>query len=233
MHIPTHRVSKPFHWFSLHPKSPRGTVRHSPLKPIESLALAAIIFLSGTTYAMLPEVPELKWGFTLSDFRQLSFDIEEEWTVWNRATAVRLGAQAGTNTKEGSFILVFDEEFGLVKTHWASPPIERDHNGTKGIQSFERMKASIIAKYGQPQETHEDPAVQLNGYHGNFYQCLQDESCGKWNAIWETPEEGLLILELVGLDEGIGFVQMTHQGPNLMKVIQDAHKNLYSKEQQI
>jgi hypothetical protein len=163
----------------------------------------------------------------------MGFDIEAEWPIWNRATAVRLDTQTQTLTEAGSLILVFDEKLGLVKTHWASKPIERDETGTKGLQSFDQLKATISQHYGIPQETHEEPSVKLQGFHGNFYQCLQDTTCGQWESIWETPEGGALILELVGLDPGVGFVQMTRQDPNLKETLRLAHPGLYSTEHEI
>ena len=192
-----------------------------------------LLLCTATAQATVPDSLGIKWGLMLSEFRQMDFDIEDEWTIWHRATAVRLGDQAQAQTHAGSLILVFDEELGLVKTHWAGHPIERDPTGAKGMRSFDDLKETIVKEYGPPQETHEEPSVRLQGFHGDFYQCLQDETCGKWESIWETPEGGLIILEVVGLDAGIGFVQMTHQGPNLAETIQRSHLGIISKEHEI
>jgi len=195
---------------------------------------ALFLFIFATSVQATPAYAlELKWGLSLSDFRQLNFDIEEEWSIWHRATAVRLGEQAQRLTNAGSLILVFDEEFGLVKTQWAGYPIERDATGAKGIKRFGRLKTTITRQYGVPKETHEEPSVRLQGFHGNFYQCLQNETCGKWETIWETTEGGVLILKLVGLDAGVGFIQLTHQGPNLKDILRRAHRKLGSKEHEI
>ncbi len=196
--------------------------------------VSCVLVLSATTIqATLPGSLGLKWGLLLSDFRHMGFNIEAEWPVWHRATAVRLDTQTQTLTGAGSLILVFDEELGLVKTHWASKPIERDATGTKGLQVFDQLKATISQHYGPPQETHEEPSLKLQGFHGNFYQCLQDSTCGQWESIWETPEGGVLILELVGLDPGVGFAQMTHQGPNLKDTLRHANPGLDSIEHEI
>lgn len=195
--------------------------------------VCVLLFLVTTAHATLPGSLGLKWGLLLSDFRQMDFDIEEEWPMWHRATAVRLGKRSQTLTGAGSVILVFDDELGLIKTHWASKPIDRDETGAKGMQLFEQLKVTLLKQYGTPQETHEEPSVKLQGFHGDFYQCLQDETCGKWESIWETSEGGVVILELVGLDPGIGFVQMTHQGPNLITALKRAHPGLYSEDHEI
>lgn len=193
-----------------------------------------VLVLSATTVqATQPGSLGLKWGLSLSDFRHMDFDIEAEWPMWHRATAVRLGAQTQTLAGDGFLVLIFDEDLGLVKTHWASKPIERDETGIKGLQVFDQLKATISQHYGTPQETREEPSVKLQGFHGNFYQCLQDQTCGHWESIWETPEGGILILELVGLDPGVGFVHMTHQGPNLKDTVRHAYPELYSKEHEI
>jgi len=164
----------------------------------------------------------------------MDFAIEAEWPLWHRATAVRLDtAQTQTLTEAGSLILIFDEELGLVTTHWASKPIERDATGTKGLQVFDHLKATISQHYGTPQETHEEPSLKLQGFHGNFYQCLQDSTCGQWESIWETPEGGVLILELVGIDPGVGFAHMTHQSPKLKETLQLANPGLHSKKHEI
>ena len=195
--------------------------------------LCALLLIAGTAQATPPDSLGLKWGLLLSDFREMNFDIEDEWSMWHSATAIRLGKKAPTLTETGSLILVFDDEFGLVKTHWAGSPIERDETGAKGMKSFEELKAMITKQYGDPQETHEEPSVKLQGFHGDFYQCLQEETCGKWESIWETPEGSVLILELVGLDAGVGFVQMTHQGPNLQDILQRSHIGLGSEKHEI
>lgn len=196
--------------------------------------IVCVLVLSVTTVqATLPGSLGLKWGLSLSDFRYMDFDIEAQWHVWHRATAVRLDTQTPTLTEAGSLILIFDEELGLVQTHWASKPIERDETGTKGLQVFDQLKVAISQHYGTPQETHEEPSVKLQGFHGNFYQCLQDETCGQWESMWETPEGGVLILELVGLDPGIGFLQMTHQGPNFKEILRLDRPGLYSTEHEI
>lgn len=197
------------------------------------LVCCLLLFSTTTVHASLPGSLGLEWGLSLSEFRHMGLDIEEEWSLWNHATAIRLENQTQNLTGGGSLILVFSEELGLIKTHWASKPIERDETGTKGLQLFERQKATILELYGKPQETHEEPSVKLQGFHGNFYQCLQDETCGQWESIWETPEGGLLILELIGLDSGVGFVQRTHQGPNLNDALRLAHPGLDSPELEI
>jgi len=191
-----------------------------------------VLVLSTTmVQATLPGSLGLKWGLLLSDFRHMDFAIEAEWPIWHRTTAVRVKDRTETLTEAGALILVFDKELGLVKTHWASKPIERDETGTKGLKSFEQLKATISQQYGAPQENNEEPSLKLQGFHGNFYQCLQDTTCGQWESIWETTDGEVLILELVGLDPGIGFIQLTHQGPNLKNTLR--HPGLDSIEHEI
>ena len=193
-----------------------------------------LLVLSITTVqATLPGSLGLNWGLSLSDFRHMDFDIEAEWPMWHRTTGVRIGTQTQALAGAGFLVLIFDEYLGLVKTHWASKPIERDETGTKGLQVFDQLKATISQHYGTPQETHEEPSVKLQGFHGNFYQCLQDKTCGQWESMWETPDGEVLILELVGLNPGVGFIQMTHQGPNFKETLQHAHPGLYSTEHDI
>jgi len=159
----------------------------------------------------------------------MNFDIEDEWPMGDRATAIRLGEHSQEFANSGSLILVFDQEFGLVKTHFESKLFQRDEPGTKGLEAFERLKTTISKRYGTPDITHEEISVKLQGFHGSFYQCLQEEACGQWQAIWKTPEGGVLTLELVGINPGIGFIQMTHQGPNLANAL--THE-LHSQERE-
>ncbi len=193
----------------------------------------AFLLLAIPAQAILPDALGLKWGLELSDFRQMDFDIQEEWPIWNRATAIRLGTHSQEFTNAGSVILVFDQEFGLIKTHWASKLIERDEDGTKGMKSFERLKQALSQQYGPPDTIHEELSLKLQGFHGSFYQCLEEETCGKWQSIWETSEGGLLILELVGLNQGVGFIQITHQGPHLNNALQLPHPELDAHKQEI
>jgi len=192
-----------------------------------------LILLVTSAQATLPDSLGLQWGLGLSEFRQMDFDIEEEWPIWNRATAILLGERSKKLANAGSLILVFDKEFGLVKTHWASNLIERDEAGTKGMNSFEQLKKSLSQQYGHPDTTHEELSVKLQGFHGSFYQCLQEETCGTWQSIWKTTEGCVLILELVGLNPGVGFIQMTHQGPHLNDSLQLAHPGLSVHDQEI
>jgi hypothetical protein len=163
----------------------------------------------------------------------MEVEISEEWPIWNRATAVRLGRHSLNLANAGSLILVFDNEYGLVKTHWASKPVERDANGNKGMQLFREFQTKFTKQYGSSQETHEEASIKLQGYIGDFYECLQEKTCGPWESIWETPKGGVLILEIVGLDKSVGFVQITHQGPNLKNSLEHAHPGFPSNEQEI
>lgn len=193
-----------------------------------------LLILSCTTVqATLTGSLGLKWGLPLSDFRTMGFDIEAEWPIWHQAMAVRVVDRTPRLAETGSLILVFDNELGLVKSHWASKPIERDETGRKGLETFKKLKAKIFQQYGAPQEVNEKPSLKLEGFHGNFYQCLQDTTCGQWESVWETPEGELLLLKIVGLDPGVGFIQLTQQGPNLNKTLRLAHPGLDSMEHEI
>lgn len=162
----------------------------------------------------------LKWGTPISKFRGLGMTIEEEWRIWDRGMAVRVQEIPTSPPNTGSMILVFDQEYGLVKIHWAGNPIQRDQNGKKGIEEYEEFKIRLSEQYGSPTESQEQPTVKLNGYHGDFYQCLKEAPCGTWESIWEIDDGGTIILELVGLNPEVGFLQMTQQGPNLGKILE-------------
>lgn len=189
-----------------------------------------LLLLATSAHAAFPDSLGLKWGLELSDFHQMDFDIEEEWPMGDRSTAIRLRTPSQTFPDSGSLLLVFDQEVGLVKTQWASMLIERDEPGIKGLDAFDQLKATVSQQYGPPDTTQEELSVKLQGFHGSFYQCLQEETCGQWQSIWETPKGGILMLKLVGLRPGVGFIQITHQSPYLNNIRPSTPQNLPSQD---
>lgn len=192
-----------------------------------------LLLFATSAHAAFPDPLGLKWGLELSDFHQMDFDIEEEWPMGDRSTAIRLSTPSQTLPDSGSLLLVFDQEVGLVKTQWASMLIERDEPGTKGLDAFDQLKTTLTRQYGPPDTTQEELSVKLQGFHGRFYQCLQEETCGQWQSIWKTPKGGILMLELVGLRPGVGFIQITHQSPYLNNIRPATPQHLPSHDHHI
>ncbi len=172
----------------------------------------------------LPDTVGLTWGISLAQVRQMNVPIEEEWPVWDQVIAVRTGTIENELPRTGSLILVFHQKHGLIKMHWASLPIQRDATGSKGIEAFNKIKDQLMATYGPSSQSSQEANVRLHGFNGDFYECLQETTCGKWESIWETTEGEAVILELIGLDSGAGFLQMTHQCPNLGTILHKNHR---------
>jgi len=171
----------------------------------------------------LPDTVGITWGTPLAQVRQMDVPIEEEWPVWGQGIAVRTGFLPKQPINTGSLIMVFHPEHGLIKMHWASLPIQRDATGSKGIEAFDEVKAQLMNTLGPSSQSKEEANVQLHGFYGGFYECLQETTCGQWESIWETAEGEAVILELIGLDSGAGYLQITHQGPNLGNLLQHSH----------
>ena len=199
---------------------------HKPrVKLLQLLSCLIFLFATGTSAVSmtLPDAIGITWGTPLAQFRHMNVPIEEEWPIWDQAIAVRTGSLQIQLTNTGSLIMVFHQKHGLIKMHWASLPIQRDITGSKGIEAFNEVKAQLMATFGLSSLSKEETNVQLHGFYGDFYECLQETTCGKWESIWETTEGEAVILELIGLDSGAGYLQMTHQGPNLDKILQHGH----------
>ena len=208
---------------------------HGPTVKLLQLFSCLIFLLTIITNVWgmtLPDAIGITWGTPLAQFRQMDVPIEEEWPVWGQGIAVRTGSLQKQPTNTGSLIMVFHQEHGLIKMHWASLPIQRDLTGSKGIEAFNKVKSQLIATLGPSSQSKEETNVQLHGFYGDFYQCLQETNCGQWESIWETTEGEAVILELIGLDSGAGYLQMTHQGPNLDKILQHGHwKSVHPKQE--
>ncbi|RMH05980.1 MAG: hypothetical protein D6704_08395 [Nitrospirae bacterium] len=165
---------------------------------------------------------DLPWGASLRQFRQLNIPIEQEWHIWGRAQAIRIHYAPSFLPPTGSMILIFDRDFGLTKINWAGRPLGNDPTGTRGIALFERIATLLTSRYGDPDETSY-LSSRLQGYHGDFYQCLMDSLCGEWRAIWRRSNGETLILELIGLDRETGFVHLAQQGPHLQLLLDQLH----------
>lgn len=165
----------------------------------------------------------LWWGMTLVDAQRLGIHIEEEWTVWDRAQATLVSGVPDPLPNTGSVILVFDNILGLAKIHWAGKPIVQDFMGIEGKAEFRKMKEMLTRQFGVPLDAHEQTFFPSHQEKPNFYLCLQKRDCGQWAIIWETAKGGFVILELIGFEEGAGFVQITYQGPNMEIILKDLH----------
>lgn len=181
----------------------------------------------------LPEALGISWGTPLAQYRQMEVSIEEEWPVWNQAIALRTSPLRNPFPNTGSLILVFHEHHGLIKIHWASLPIQRDATGTKGIDAFNDIKAQLTTTYGPSLQSKEEASVRLHGLYGDFYECLQEITCGRWEAIWETAEGEAVILELIALDSETGFLHLIQLSPNLQQILERNHGRVNKQRQGI
>ena len=209
---------------------------HNPRRSLAQVFPFLICLLGAvsSSWSMpLPDALGISWGTPLAQFRQMAISIEEEWLVWDQAIAVRTGTIQNQLPNTGSLILVFHEEHGLIKIHWASLPIQRDATGSKGIAAFNEVKAQLMSTYGPLSQSKEETDVQLHGFYGDFYECLQDMTCGQWEAIWETSDGEAVILELIALDSETGFLHLTQQGPNLQQILKPLHGRVLKRQKEI
>jgi hypothetical protein len=202
-------------------KAAQGTMRKFCLL----LTMLSLSLGVGIAKEPPPSAPfDLQWGMPLTEFTKQGIQIEEQWTVWGRAQAIRTTKFPNTPSNTGSIILVFDDRLGLAKIHWAGKPIVQDFLGDQGKLEFRQLKEQLSLQYGQPFESIEQTRFNSSFSYNEFYLCLQDEECARWSSLWVTPDSGTIILELMGFDRGAGFLHITYQGPNLENILRQAHQ---------
>lgn len=150
--------------------------------------------------------------------------MEESWSVWGRAQALRVRGMEHSPANTGTVILVIDREFGLAKVHWAGKPIVQDFSGAQGQADYQSLKHELAVYYGAPIELTEQARMKTDGRELSFYACLQDTECGQWRVRWITPQSTIVTLELIGFAAGAGFLQVTYEGPNIAVIIERLHQ---------
>lgn len=92
--------------------------------------------------------------------------------------------------------------------------ISDDVYGRDGKKLYDRIKESLIEKYGSPTFTYEKIGLKLYDESDEFYQCLAYTGCGGWISVYELKNKVNIGLRLTGSGRGKGALGLIYEGPN-------------------
>lgn len=119
-----------------------------------------------------------------------------------------------------SYGLVVDDKYGLVKIRVIGANITNDIFGTDGKAQFDSIAKALEGKYGSPKQTYDYIGLKLWNNSDEFYQCLAYDGCGGWAKFYESKKAGLrIVLELKGINRGVGYNQVWYEFENFDKAI--------------
>lgn len=108
-----------------------------------------------------------------------------------------------------SYALIYSSS-GLVKVTALGVDITGDAYGTEGTAVYEKVKAALTKKYGEPSDVYERMFVNLYTESDEFYQCLNYEGCGVMASVWDTPGMSVSV-GIVGVARGVGFIKIAYE----------------------
>ncbi len=142
-----------------------------------------------------------------------------------RLSFVKLGSAPRPLSETQTITAIIDDIFGLQKLIWSGCQTDNDALGSNGKSKYARLKDMLSRKYGLPENSYEYSGCDVYTEADEFYQCLAYDGCGKWVSFW--PDRGgmkFIVLELLGLDRGAGYVQITFEGPQWYDALAEIEK---------
>ena len=131
---------------------------------------------------------------------------------------------------DAEYLVIIDQNAGLVKANYLSPNIKNDPEGKMGIARFNQLKSLIKQKH--PTATSEEFIYQnrkLYEKKDQFYQCLAFSACGNYSFFLSTPNGVIATLELYGNVNGDGYIIIRYESPQYAAV-QKENSELKFKE---
>ena len=151
----------------------------------------------------------LEWGMSKEQVTAMGVKL----TSTNPAEGVYTAKTLPKNLSDAeNYVLVFKQEFGLVKVSALTSDITRDVHGSEGKERYNQLKMAVADKYGKPDKEQEwtDRAIDS----GQFYQCLAYGGCGYWLSFWgEVGNEtgAAILLQIHGISRGTGLIELRYE----------------------
>lgn len=150
----------------------------------------------------------LQWGSTPAELKSQGVQLVEKVKKQNLSTYEATVLPKGINGSE-RYVLVFDDQFGLVKVVMIGVNIEDDMLGSEGKEKFAQLETILQTKYGKGDDTQTTGAT-LYQDADEFYQCLAYDGCGIWWDIYHAPNK-IVSLQLKGLSRGVGYIELASE----------------------
>jgi hypothetical protein len=161
----------------------------------------------------------LMWRANLADLRRLKAKLGPALKSGDLVEYVaKVTPQRPENTDEIGLSL--HKAYGLQKIVWRGAPISNDAYGFLGREMFLNVQNILEERYGQPRSMIKYLNETQFKAREQFYSCLGQPACGSWSAQWKLPEM-TVILELVPVQESVGAVLLTYQGPDWEKILNE------------
>ena len=151
----------------------------------------------------------LEWGLSKEQVTAMGVEL----TSTNPVKGIYTAKTLPKNLSDAEdYVLVFKQEFGLVKVSALTSDITRDVYGSKGKERYSQLKTAVANKYGKPDDEFEytDHGIDSD----QFYQCLAYDGCGAWASYWADTEgetDGSIALNIRGVSRGTGFIHLSYE----------------------
>lgn len=188
------------------PKPPKRPVKETKASPKE----------------LVPAPFGLMWRADLADLRKLKTKLGPPLQSGDLVEYVaKVTPQRPENTDEIGLSL--HKAHGLQKIVWRGTPISGDPYGFLGREMFLNVQIILEERYGPPRSMVKYLNEGEYKAREQFYSCLGKPACGSWSAQWKLSDMSV-VLELVAVQESVGVVLLTYQGPDWEKIFQERQR---------
>lgn len=122
-----------------------------------------------------------------------------------------------------SYVLYFSKEYGLQKVLMVGETFTNDVYGIAGKDRYAKLKGALDSKYSGA-TSYEYVGRTVYNESDEFFQCLDYAGCGNWGTYWTDNIKGSVVLELMGLRRGSGFVKLSYEGELWSRAISEKDK---------
>jgi hypothetical protein len=172
---------------------------------------------------LVPAPFGLIWRANLADLRRLKTKLGPPLKSGDLVEYVATVTPLRPEDNADEIGISLHKTHGLQKIVWRSAPISGDPYGFLGREMFLNVQTILEERYGAPRVVGK--YLNDNEYKSReqFYSCLGRPACGSWSAQWKLPEM-TVVLELVPVQESVGVLLLTYQGPEWEKIVDERQR---------
>jgi hypothetical protein len=186
---------------------------------------AVVLLITSVCYADAPL--GLKWGESVNELKDKGITfytkspIEEKiFTVWNvKNVPIEMPGASG-------YVFLTHKTQGLQKVVVLMDINKDDPYGTESKSDYAKVKESLIAKYGDPQDTIEGIKFYTTDVPGFFYLCLKDKHCGAFMTFFELNKTNIL-LQIIPINSQSGYVEIMYESQTYEGLKKEADAELH------
>ena len=159
----------------------------------------------------------LYWGATKSEIEALGVKLTKEGQ--DKTFYYYKTSSLPKNLKDSNYyLLIFEKNKNLQKIVMISNHIDDTLSGLKGRERYNYLKKLLSNDY-EHKLSFEKVGMKLFDKYDEFYECLGYKGCGSWGSIFENDQNAGVVLELLPVRKGIGYIKITAEGPEWSTIL--------------